>query len=106
MSGTRHALDHFGGDVRRRMGPRGLMHRVGLLGASTEPLSSDTAEVAHLLGAPAFRSQGGNLAGRLGRPEEDVLAVAASDLRAMYATTNEAVNAEWPRFGQSVRGGC
>ena len=59
MSGTRHALDHFGGDVRRRMGPRGLMHRVGLLGASTEPLSSDTAEVAHLLGAQAGEGEGG-----------------------------------------------
>ena len=105
MSGTRHALDHFGLDVRRRIGPRGLMHRVGLLGASTEPLSSDTAEVAHLLGAPAFRSQVGNLAGRLGRPEEDVLAEAAGDLREMSATHNEAVIAQWQRFGQWMRRG-
>jgi len=99
MSGT-HALDHFGEGVRHRIGARGLMHRVGLLGASAEPLPSDSAEIAHLLGAPAFQSQVRDLAGRLGRPEEDVLAEAAGDLREMSATHNEAVIAQWQRFGR------
>ena len=105
MNVTRHALDHFGGDVRHRIGPRGLVRRAGLLGASAEPLSSDTAEVAHLLGAPAFRGQVRNLAGRLGRPEKDVLAEAAGDLREMSATHNEAVIAQWQRFGRWMRRG-
>jgi glycerol-3-phosphate O-acyltransferase len=104
MSGT-HLLDHFGGGVLRGTGARGLRHRVGLPGASTEPLPSDSAEVAHLLRAPAFRSQVRDLAGRLGRSEEDVLAEAASALREMSATHNEAVIAQWQRFGRWMRRG-
>jgi glycerol-3-phosphate O-acyltransferase len=105
MSGTHHALDRLGGGVRYRIGARGLLHRVGPPGASTEPLPSDTAEVARLLGAPAFRSQVRDLAERLGRPEEDVLAEAASALREMSATHNDAVIARWQRFGQWMRRG-
>ena len=105
MSGTHHALDHSGGGMLHQSGARVLLSRVGLSRASTEPLPSDSAEVAHLLGAPAFRSQVRNLAGRLGRPEEDVLAEAAGDLREMSATHNEAVIAQWQRFGQWMRRG-
>src|SRR6516162_4074598 len=99
MSGTHHALDHSGGGMLHQSGARVLLSRVGLSRASTEPLPSDSAEVAHLLGAPAFRSQVRNLAGRLGRPEEDVLSEAAGDLREMSATHNEAVIAQWMRRG-------
>ena len=67
MSGTHHVLDHIGGGVRRRIGARGLMHRAGLLDASTGPLPSDPADVTRLLGAPNFRSQVRDLAGRLGQ---------------------------------------
>ncbi len=100
MSGTHHAFDRFGTGVLHRIGARGLLHRVGLLGASTEPLPSDTAEVAHLLMAPAFRSQVRDLAERLGRSEEDVLAEAAGALREMSATHNKAVIERWQRFGR------
>src|SRR6516225_9322088 len=100
MSATHHALDHFGGGTLHRSGARVLLSRVGLTMDSTEPLPSDSAEVANLLGAAAFRSQVRDLAGRLGRPEEDVLAEAAGDLREMSATHNEAVIAQWQRFGR------
>ena len=105
MSGTHHALDHLGGGVLHRTGARGLLNRVGLPRASTEPLPSDSAEVAHLLRAPAFRSQVRDLAERLGRSEEDMLAEAAGALREMSATHNEAVIAQWQRFGRWMRRG-
>ena len=105
MSGTRHALDRFGAGVLHRTGARGLLHRVGLPSASTEPLPSDSAEVAHLLRAPAFQSQVRDLAERLGRSEEDVLAEAASALREMSAMHDEAVIAQWQRFGRWMRRG-
>ncbi|HEY3652282.1 MAG TPA: lysophospholipid acyltransferase [Streptosporangiaceae bacterium] len=105
MSGTHHALDRFGAGVFHRTGARGLLHRVGLPSASTEPLPSDSAEVAHLLRAPAFRSQVRDLAERLGRSEEDVLAEAASALREMSAMHDEAVIAQWQRFGRWMRRG-
>jgi glycerol-3-phosphate O-acyltransferase len=105
MSRTRHTLDRRGGGAPRRGGARGLLSRVGPASASTEPLPSDSAEVAGLLGAPAFRSQARNLAERLGRPEEDVLAEAAEDLREMSATHNETVIAQWQRFGRWMRRG-
>ena len=105
MSGTHHALNQFGGGVLHRAGARGLPHRVGLPRASTEPLPTDSAEVAQLLRAPAFRSQVRDLAGRLSRSEEDVLAEAAGALREMSATHNEAVIARWQRFGQWMRRG-
>jgi len=105
MTITHHALDHFGGHVLHRTGARVLLSRAGLPKALTEPLPSDSAEVAHLLGAPTFRSQVRDLAGRLGRPEEDVLAEAAGDLREMSATHNEAVIAQWQRFGRWMRRG-
>jgi len=98
MNGTHHALDHFGGGVRHWISARGL--RAGPPRAPAEPRPSDSAEVAQVLRAPAFRSQVRDLAGRLGRPEEDVLAEAASSLREMSATHNEAVIARWQRFGQ------
>ena len=98
MSGTHHALDHSGGGVRHWIGARGPW--AGPPRAPAEPRPSDSAEVAQLLGAPVFRSQARDLAGRLGRPEEDVLAEAASSLREMSATHNEAVIARWQRFGQ------
>ena len=103
MSGTHHALDRFGAGVLHRTGARGLLHRVGLPSASTEPLPSDSAEVAHLLRAPAFRSQVRDLAERLGRSEEDMLAEAAGALREMSAMHNEAVIAQWQRFGRWMR---
>jgi glycerol-3-phosphate O-acyltransferase len=105
MSGTHYALGHFSQGVRQRIGARGLLSRAGVPGASTEPLPWDSGEVAGLLGAPAFRSQVRDLAGRLGRPEEDVLAEAAGDLREMSATHNEAVIAQWQRFGRWMRRG-
>ena len=105
MNGTNHALNHFGAGVRHRIGARGLLHRAGLPRASMEPRPSDSAEVARLLRAPAFRSQVRDLAGRLGRSEEDVLAEAASALREMSATHNQAVIARWQRFGQWMRRG-
>ena len=105
MSRTHHALDHSGGGMLHQSGARVLLSRVGLSRASTEPLPSDSAEVANLLGAAAFRSQVRDLAGRLGRPEEDVLAEAAGDLREMSATHNEAVIAQWQRFGRWMRRG-
>ncbi len=105
MSGTQHASDRFGAGVPSRIGARGLLHRVGLhrVGlrrASTEPLPSDTPVVAQLLRAPAFRGHARDLAGRLGRSGEDVLAEAASALREMSATHDEAVIAQWQRFGR------
>ncbi len=105
MTGTQHPLDHFGGDVRHGIGARSLLHRVGLPRAATEPLPTDSAEVAQLLRAPAFRSQVRDLAQRLGRSEEDVLAEAAGALREMSATHNEAVIARWQRFGRWMRRG-
>jgi len=66
---------------------------------------SDPSEVAHLLRAPAFQSQVRDLAERLGRPEEDVLAEAAGALREMSATHDEAVTAQWQRFGRWMRRG-
>src|ERR1700747_2710099 len=105
MSGTHHAVDGFGAGVLHRTGARGLLNRVGLPGPWRDPLPSDAAEVAHLLRAPAFRSQLRDLAGQLGRSEEDVLAEAASALREMSATHNEAVIAQWQRFGQWMRRG-
>jgi glycerol-3-phosphate O-acyltransferase len=66
---------------------------------------SGTSEVTHLLGAPAFQSQVRDLAERLGRPEGDVLAEAAGALREMAATHNEAVTAQWQRFGRWMRRG-
>jgi len=98
MNGTHHALDHFGGGVRHWISARGL--RAGPPRAPAEPRPSDSAEVAQVLRAPAFRSQVRDLTGRLGRPEEDVLAEAAGDLREMSATHNEAVIARWQRFGR------
>jgi glycerol-3-phosphate O-acyltransferase len=100
MNGTHHALNRFGGGVRRGSGAPGLLLRVGLPRASADPRPADSAEVAQLLRAAAFRSQVRDLAGRLGRSEEDVLAEAASALREMSATHNEAVIARWQRFGR------
>ena len=105
MSGTHHAVDGFGAGVLHRTGARGLLHRVGLPRASAEPLPPDSAEVAHLLRAPAFRSQVRDLAERLGRSEEDVLGEAAGALREMSAMHDEAVIAQWQRFGRWMRRG-
>jgi glycerol-3-phosphate O-acyltransferase len=105
MSGSSHASDHFGGGVLPGIDARGLLHCVGLPRAATEPRPSDSAEVAHLLRAPAFRSQARDLAGRLGRSEEDVLAEAAAALREMSATHNQAIIERWQRFGRWMRRG-
>jgi glycerol-3-phosphate O-acyltransferase len=105
MSSNHHAFYQFGGGVLRKVSARGLPHRVGLPRASAEPLPTDSAEVVHLLQAPAFRSQVRDLAARLSRSEKDVLAEAAGALREMSATHNEAVIAGWQRFGQWMRRG-
>jgi glycerol-3-phosphate O-acyltransferase len=105
MSSTHHASNQSGGGLLRKMSARGLPHRIGQPGACVETLPTDSAEVADLLRAPAFRSQVRELAGRLGRSEEDVLAEAAGALREMSATHNEAVIERWQRFGQWMRRG-
>ena len=100
MSDSEHAMDRHGAGVLHRIDARVLLHRVGLLDAATEPLPSDIAEVAQLLRKRAFRSQVRDLADRLGRSEADVLAEAATALREMSATHNEAVIARWQQFGR------
>ncbi len=60
---------------------------------------TDTPQVSELLSSESFRQDLADLADRLGRPSEDVLAEAGSHLREMSASHNEVVQDWWQRFG-------
>ena len=72
--------------VLERVHARRLLQSAGLLEEPRGALHTDSHEVAQLLADPAFHASLEALAGKLGRPVDEVVAKATGDLRGMSAT--------------------
>ena len=81
-----------------RIGARKPLQRVGLLAEPTVALTSDTAEVAHLLADDGFLGRLAGLADSIGRDRAEVTAEAAAYLREMGAVHSAQAMATWSRF--------
>src|SRR6266542_984741 len=87
-------------DLLARAGGRRFVQRVPALAESGRALPTDPVEVSQLLTDPGFQGGLGELAERLRRDRDEVLAEAATYLRQMSATHTERSGELWQQFGQ------
>lgn len=87
--------------VSRQLGVRGAHARKAVRTAAHDALpDTDTPEVSAVLADERFLGEAGELADRLGRSRDDVVAEAAVGLREMAATHSPWVENGWSRLGE------
>lgn len=87
--------------ITRKLGVRGAYARDAVRSAAVDALpDTDTPEVSAVLSDRSFVSEADELADRLGRSRDDVMAEATVGLREMAATHSSWVEQGWARLGR------